>query len=278
MRSILIAILFVFISTLQLTAQRRVTPVTPQQPTHRVETDEKGRVHRIPNSFVLGDSLKTDSLPKDTLKGKMIYPLLHNITVGVNIWDPLMRAFGQSYGGADVSVELSMWNRIFPTLEIGIGMANSTPEDANFTYKSKAALYGKIGASYNFLYNKTPDYQLLGGFRFGFSSFSYDITDIKLNSGYWDQTAGFDILNQKSHASWAEILLGIKVKVYKNISMGWSFRYRIMMSYKKNINSDPWYIPGMGSRTASSSGTFSIFYTIPFKNKKISPLPVEPPK
>ena len=50
--------------------------------------------------------------------------------------------------------------------------------------------------------------------------------------------------------------------------MGWCVRYRIMMSYKKNFNSDPWYIPGMGSRNNTVSASFSLFYTIPFKHKE----------
>ena len=48
---------------------------------------------------------------------KMDYPLLHAVHVGLNLWDPLMRAFGQHYGIADVWAELSLHNRYLPVFE-----------------------------------------------------------------------------------------------------------------------------------------------------------------
>lgn len=272
---------FIFISILAsivvstTIAQRRINPV--EQPSHtaiptapKIIKDKDGNIVKKRLITVQSDSGFVDStvVILDTVSRKMIYPLWDNITVGVNIWDPVMRMFGQQYGGGDVSVELSMFNRFFPTVEVGIGMANSTPDDGNFTYKSKAALYGKIGASYNFLYNKTPDYKFLVGFRLAYSSFKYDITDIDVGSGYWDEKEQFDILGQKSHAFWGEFLLGLKVKIVKNFSMGWSFRYLYLFNYKKNYNSNPGYIPGFGLRKNSVTGSFSLFYTFQLPGKK----------
>ena len=37
----------------------------------------------------------------------------------------------------------------------------------------------------------------------------------------------------KTTVTWAELLAGIKVNVYKNFYMGWSLRYRIRMNIKK---------------------------------------------
>lgn len=275
---------FIFISILSciiasaVMAQRRINPV--EQPTHtKIPTEAKtikdkdGNVVKKRLITMQSDSGFVDStvVILDTVNRKMIYPLWDNITVGVNIWDPVMRIFGQSYGGGDVSLELSMFNRFFPTLEVGIGMANSTPDDGNFTYKGKAAMYGKIGASYNFLYNKTPAYKFLAGFRLGYSSFKYDITDIEVGSGYWDEKEQFSILDQKSHAFWGEFLIGLKVKIVKNFSMGWSFRYLYLFNYKKNFNSDPGYIPGYGLRKNSVTGSFSLFYTFQLPGKKDKP-------
>lgn len=272
---------FIFISILSCIvvsttiAQRRINPV--EQQTHttvpaepKTIKDKDGNIVKKRLITVPSDSGFVDStvVILDTVSRKMIYPLWDNITVGVNIWDPVMRIFGQAYGGGDVSVELSMFNRFYPIVEIGIGMANSTPDDGNFTYKSKAALYGKIGASYNFLYNKTQDYKFLVGFRLGYSSFKYDITDIDVGSGYWDDKETFDILDQKSHAFWGELVMGLKVKIVKNFSMGWSFRYMNLFNYKKNTNSNPGYIPGYGLRKNSITGSFSLFYTFQLPGKK----------
>lgn len=270
MRKFAFIVILISVAVSTVIAQRRINPVDRKPTTVATPLDkDKNKVKHKKDTAML-DSGFVDStvIVLDTVSKKMIYPLLHGVTFGINIWDPVMRIFGQSYGGGDVSAELSLHNRFYPTIEVGIGSANNTPEDENFTYKSKMALYGKIGISYNVLYNKTTDYKFLIGFLVGYSSFKYDITNITVNSGYWDETSKFDILDQKSNALWGEIVLGLKVKIIQNFALGWSFRYRIMFDYKKNENSDPWYIPGFGSRTTPIGASFSLFYTIPLSHKK----------
>ncbi len=219
--------------------------------------------------------LKADTIIRDTLfiavdttKKHIKYPKLNSIIIGANLWDPIMRLMGQKYGGIGFSAELSMWNRIFPGIELGIGMANNTPEEMNFTYKGKSSLYGKIGAKYNFQYNNTSDYQLLLGANLGYSDFKYDIENIIIDSDYWDEHIITSINDQKSHALWAELNFSLKVKLVNNISMGWSFIYHFLLSEKKNPNASVWYIPGFGTRDNRVTGAFSVFYTIPLKSKK----------
>ena len=117
-----------------LMGQRRVTPVKPS--TNRVMTvkqnDAKIAELKQRGLVIVGDTILPDTVAakmNDTIKiTRMQYPLLTSITIGANVWDPLMRVFGQTYGGVDFSAELSLWNRIFPTLELGFGSANNTPE------------------------------------------------------------------------------------------------------------------------------------------------------
>lgn len=218
--------------------------------------------------------LKADTIIRDTLfiaidttKKHFQYPKLNGIIIGANVWDPLMRLMGQKYGGIGFSAELSMWNRLSPNVELGIGTASNTPEDMNFTYKGKASLYGKLGAKYNFLYGKTSDYQLLAGFNVGYTNFKYDINDITISSDYWGAPITTSITNQKSHATWGELSFSLRVKLIGNVSMGWSFIYHFLFSEKKNPNSTAWYIPGFGTRDGNTTGALSVFYTLPFKKK-----------
>lgn len=69
----------------------------------------------------------------------------------------------------------------------------------------------------------------------------------------------------KTTATWAELLAGIKVNVYKNFYMGWSLRYRIRMNMKKTEHTEPWYIPGFGKNNSTNLGvTYSLIYKLPF--------------
>lgn len=214
------------------------------------------------------DSTAMLSLPK------MKYPLIFEGAVGVNIWDPVMRAFGQHYGLADAWIELSLHNRYKPIFEFGLGQASYTPSDGNYTYKSPTSVYFRIGANYNFLYNSSPDYQFFGGLRYGFSPFSYSISNITVDSPYWDESVGFDIPSRRATAGWLEVVFGLKVKLFGPVSAGWTVKYSSLLHCSDSATGQPWYIPGFGARGSALGGSFSISYTLPL-NKAREPEVIE---
>lgn len=201
------------------------------------------------------------------------YPVFSGLTVGADLFQPLAMAFGQTYGSYEVSVQAGFHHRFFPIAELGVGRAKNTPEDMNFTYVGKPAFYGRVGLDYNFKYNSSNPNVFYVGFRYGTSSFKYDITDITIESPYWDQVSHVDITGQRSYAHWIEGVAGLRVQLYKNFSMGWSIRYKWKIRVKKNFNSSPWYIPGFGTENMPFGVTYSVYYRIPVQTKKINPLP-----
>lgn len=253
-------------------AQRKVTPVESAGELKTMTKEElKAMRQRKAAVAQLSDSALQDSLRRDSIEKakRPVLPLLMSASAGVNIWDPLMRMLGQSYGGASVWAALNLKNRFIPTAEIGIGMANSTPDDGNFTYKGKAAFFAKIGMNYNFFFSKNPKYQFYLGLRGAWSSFRYDILDVSLNNSYWGGNATFDIRDQKSHAFWGEIRAGLQVEIYRNFSIGWALHYNLLFDIKDTPNSRPWYIPGYGTRDNPINVSLSVAYTLPLtKDKK----------
>jgi hypothetical protein len=255
-------LLVVLAATLGLAAhsqERKVTPVENE--------DNKAATPQLHYYDKHGNALKDPVLiwEEDTItkvKKELAYPLYNGVVVGANIFDAIMKVAGQSYSSFDLWGSVSLHNRFFPTLELGLGFANSTPAAKNFNYKTSASPYAKIGIDYNFLYNSNPDYMAFVGVRGGFSSFSYDVKDITITSDYWDQTANLDILHQKATALYGELLAGLRVKIYQRVSLGWSIRYHFKFHVSQGSNSEPWYIPGYGGRNTSITGTFSVIYTI----------------
>jgi hypothetical protein len=199
----------------------------------------------------------------------MKYPLIHSATIGVNVWDAAMRVFGQHYGLVDAWLELSLHNRYKPIFEMGLGQANYTPADGNFTYTSPMSVFFKLGVNYNFMYNSSPDYQFMCGLRYGFSPFSFSVNNVTVDSPYWGETSTFDIAAQHVTVGWMELGAGLRVKLWGPISAGWMFKYHFILHETKTTNGQPWYIPGYGTRSSSLSGTFSISYTLPL-GKKVS--------
>ena len=192
------------------------------------------------------------------------YPRLTDFTVGINLADPLFMAFGQSYASADVSATLNMWNRLQPTIELGLGWAKSTPDDMNFIYRGKPSPYVKVGANYNFLFKNSPDYQAYAGIRLGYSTFGYDIDEARYINSYWQEDKEFSIKGEHSHALWGEAGIGLKVKLWDRLSMGWMIRYHGIFNYGKSDHSRPWFIPGYGPRNSSLGFSLGFYYTLPF--------------
>lgn len=265
-------------SVLAVNPRRRVTPVTTNATTTQSVNETANDTSRInakrrANSVSYVDE-RGRTMYVDTITGtewtdstlisvipKMEYPLWDALTVGVNIWDPLMRAFGQKFGGAEAWAELSLHNRYKPVIEMGVGTANNTPSGMNFTYHSPASVYFRIGANYNFLFNSNPDYSVYAGLRLGFSLFSFSVSDVTLNDPYWGEQSTFNIPSQHVTATWGEIVFGIRVKIWGPVSAGWTIKYHSLMHESKATHGKPWYIPGYGSRNGAITGGFSISYT-----------------
>lgn len=242
---------------------RNITPVDvddhkPQVTMHYY--DKHGNLLPEPVRFLA--TLDTVTKPKS----KPIYPLINGGSIGVNFGDAIFMACGQSYGGFDVWGDLSLFNWIFPVVEMGVGFANNTPLNNNYTYKTSPSFYTKLGFNYNFRYKSDPDYQLFAGLRVGFSSFKYDVDGITINDDYWQESQQFSMKGLKASAVYGEFLLGIKVKIVGNFSMGWTGRYHAKFKVNSKSASTPWYIPGYGANSPFSVSVSAI-YT--FGQKKI---------
>ncbi|EFV66693.1 hypothetical protein HMPREF9011_02918 [Bacteroides sp. 3_1_40A] len=163
-------------------------------------------------------------------------------------------------------MEVNLKNRYVPVAEIGYGTTDTTDDGTNIHYKASAP-YFRIGMNYNFFFKKPylPGF-LYGGIRYGFTSFSYDVDAPTMKDPTWGfPEIPFSYDGIKTTVTWAELLAGIKVNVYKNFYMGWSLRYRIRMNIKKAEHTEPWYIPGFGKNNSTNLGvTYSLIYKLPF--------------
>lgn len=244
-----------------------IDPKKPKQPTLHYY-DKHGNPLEQPVLFL------SDLDTVQAAKPGPVYPLWQSASIGFNFFDGILKLAGQKHASFDLWASVSLHNWIQPVLEAGIGYGEIQPEDGNFRYKAKPSMYAKLGVNYNFLYKSDPDYQIHLGLRAGYSNFSYDITDIKIGSSYWHQTNQLSILNQRAHAFYGELLVGLQVKIAGPVSMGWDFRYRFMMSKKNASNSVPWFIPGYGASNPIGA-SFSIIYTLPLNRKKATPADTE---
>ena len=259
------------------TAQRRITPVISNpEKTATTDTvaDSKANLKEVRDAsghIVLVDTILGKEY-HDTLlttAPKLIYPRFDAVSIGANLADPLMRCFGQKYGLIGFWGELSIHNWIKPVVEFGLGQADYTPDEGDYTYKSSIAPYFKLGVNYNFLYNSNPDYSAYVGLRYGISNFSYEVNNVTYDQEYWGESGSFDIPSQRCTVGYFEFLFGIRVKIISNFSLGWEVKVHGLANQGKQQYGRPWYIPGYGTRGSMFSATFSLSYTLP-----LSPRPV----
>lgn len=284
MNRALVILMIVLTAALDVTAQRRVTPVnTPATATQPINEnkDDTARINARKRATMVhyhdenGNLVYVDTITgkewRDTLalpkRVPMKYPLLHSMSFGVDFLNPVLRAFGQKYGLVSFSGTVNLHNRYLPTFEVGLGQAKNTPDENNYTYKSPLSVFFKIGAEYNFMYNSNPDYLFFASFRYGFSPFSFKIEDITIDSPVWGNAQYPEIPSQKATAGWLEFGLGLKVKIWGPISAGWRVYFHKLIHESNCEYGKPWYIPGYGPRKGSFSAGFSVYYTIPFRHK-----------
>lgn len=202
------------------------------------------------------------------VKAGPTYPLYNGTTIGVNFGEAVMLAFGQKHANFDLWANVSLHNWLFPTIECGLGYANNTPDNNNYTYKSAPQFYAKIGLDYNFLYKSSPDYKFFVGVRAGFSHFKYDLNNVTISSDYWGETQQFSMSGLKSTAFYGEALAGLQVRIVKGFSLGWTLRWRFKFNSTPDRGSRPWFIPGYG--TSPFGLSISAAWTISGKDKKES--------
>ncbi len=280
-----IVALLLFAVTLAVFGQRRITPVTTgaamTQSVNEVKTDSVDRSNLVEMRDANGKIVLVDTISGKEFvdsvalkkKKEIKYPLFYSATIGVDIWNPVMRLFNQKYGLIGFSGQVNLMNRYIPTFEFGLGNANYNPDDNNYTIHTGISPYFKLGLDYNFMYKSNPDYMAFAGIRYGFSPFKYQIKDVTTGSDYWGETGAVDFPEQSYTAGWIEFSFGIRAKIWNNISLGWTFKFHNKIHGTKTTIGEPWYIPGYGTTTGKIGASFSIYYTLPVGSHKKHKMP-----
>lgn len=164
---------------------------------------------------------------------------------------------------------------------IETGFSRTSHSDTNYTYKGNG-VFATIGIDYNFLKQADPKerHMVYGGIRYGFAQLGYEAPSYTIHSPYWggNLKGSFPKTNMTAH--WAELVLGIRTEVLKNLFLGWSLRERILISSNDNAF-QPIVIPGYGSGSKRSQFDmqYSITYCLPLWQVKVRiPRPKAPPK
>ena len=231
-----------------------------------------------------GDGSTVQPAPKEPA-GKSA-PLFRSLSVNIDLVGPLMLRLSD-HGEYQGTLQASIRGKYLPVIEFGYGKADKYDDDTRVSYTAKAP-FGRIGCDYNILKNKLDNYRLVLGMRYGYTSFSYDMTEPlpenpsvdnpedgaetespsataysiaagTTRSQMPDGGTPYVTTHEKLNLHWLELVFGVDAKIYGPLHMGWSLRYRKKISCS-DYTKAPLYAPGYGD--ASNSSRFMALYTV----------------
>jgi len=200
--------------------------------------------------------------PKSQKDSKLTY---NGWSAHADIASPLMGlAVNKGVLTGEAAVDVNLSNRFFPILEMGYG-AVSTQMTNGSTY-SATAPFARLGMNFNLLKTRDKEgnmkphrnYAYLG-LRYGISLVDYQLANVPITRGYWDENQLLSWNGKNAYAGWGEVLAGVRVDVAKGFTMGWSIRMKLVLHTSLDEKQTLWYVPGYGN---SSGNTFTLNYTL----------------
>lgn len=226
------------------------TPARPSAAVGDTATTQAGN-GQVRGIQYVGDA-QTDTRP---------LPLFAGVSVMGDVAGAVM-AVASSYGQYEAACRINLRRRFFPIIEVGWGVSDHTDDTTDLHYKTGAP-YFRIGCDYNFAHDRRSGCRILGGLRYGFTSFDYDISGPDIVDPVWGTHTPFDYKGLHSAVQWAEISFGLEAKIWSIFHLGWTLRYRLRLHDTPSAIGEAWYVPGYGRNdTHAISGTFNIVFDI----------------
>ena len=208
---------------------------------------------------------------KETTKDTIIYKSSYGIRLGADISKLVLAGISNSYSGLEIVGDYRISKRFYVAAELGYEEQTSQEDYTNSTSKGS---YARLGFNYNAYENWLDmNNEIFVGYRYGFSLFDQTLNSYtpNVNSTYFPANSiNTPVTASSLNAHWSEFLFGLKVETFKNLFLGASVSYKVLMSSKEPENFKTLYAPGFNRIFESSTGfgfNYTVSYLIPFKKK-----------
>ena len=174
-------------------------------------------------------------------------PIYQGVNVKLDIAMPIIEA-ARSAGRIqdyEMAINVRLKNRFYPTLELGYALAECGADGAQ--HKGHGG-FARLGMDLAIVKKGETENNLMIGLRFGGAYQNYDLTNVQLQTDYW-QSNSIDFYNQNRFDCWGEIVVGCQVYLWKGLHMGWYGRVKLL--FTRNVAEEqvlPYYVPGLGFR------------------------------
>lgn len=191
-------------------------------------------------------------------------PVFRGVSLHVDVASPLMvLGYGQIFN-LELQADVNLYRRIYPIIEAGFTSVRHEVS-SGATYSSSAPFF-RVGINYGLLKPFKDDGSSrsvrsypFAGIRYAFSPMNYNITGLTVNDPYWGTSQEVSFRNLSVYSGWLEIVAGVRVDIFKGLTMGWSVRLKTLLHTTAPDKAYLWYVPGYGR---SGEATFGFNYTI----------------
>ena len=263
---------FSFFLVLSMTlAQAQETTTKPRlekNTTVSPEPDQKISETSMPLVKIEPAAKTNDSIPAKTDR--------YGIRVGVDLYKLTRALYDKNYKGIELVGDYRLTKKYFLAAELGNENKTTDDDRVNFTTKGS---YLKAGFDYNAYQNWLDMENIISiGLRYGFSTFNQELNSYRIynSNPYFGETPviasgkKFDGLS----ASWIEVVVGVKAKIFDNVFMGFSLRLNRLVTNKQPENFSNLYIPGFNRTYDGDFGVgfnYTVTYFVPIYKKKVKP-------
>ncbi len=150
-------------------------------------------------------------------------------------------------------------------LEVSYGRESEKLNTDGFDYENNGSFL-RIGGDINFIKDKAEGNALVLGLKYVRGtydeSFKFDDSDLIFNAN-----EAFELTNESLNSRWLEANVGMKVKMWEQLYVGFYFRYRFNRVVKGDREFGTYRIPGYGleERRTIVGFDYYVFWRIPFK-------------
>ncbi len=190
--------------------------------------------------------------------------VFRGLSVHADIGSPIISLLGGNARSYELQLDVNLYRRIFPIFEMGYATAQKALV-SEINYNTKAPFF-RLGVNYGLLKpfkdnassRSVRSYPFVG-VRYAFSPMWYNLENIIINDEYWGTSDVINYNNMFAYSGWVEIVGGVRVDLFKGLTMGWSVRLKTLLHTTAPDKSYLWYVPGYGK---SSGMGFMFNYTI----------------
>jgi len=198
----------------------------------------------------------------------------YGLRVGVDLYKLTRGLYDKDYKGVEFVGDFRLTKKYYLAAELGFEDKTTDDDRLNST---ATGTYIKGGFDYN-TYNNWLDMENLItiGLRGGFSTFSQQLNNYKIYNAnpYWGEIPPIPDGTKYTGltAAWAEVVLGLKAKVFNNVFVGFGVQLKMLLANKDPDNFENLYIPGFNRTYDGSFGVgfnYTVSYFIPLYKKKV---------